>query len=467
MALLVLLAALATPPVPVPPQLRADVVRLTADLDSSAPETVAAAEHQLLDLGSDASGALLAALHDASPARGGMIRALLPRFGPAAVARLYWTSARDLAYWRGAHDEAVRAVAAMGEPALPELRRLLETGWAAGFVADALGAMGDAGRNELHALAGHPQSRLRVAAMASLARHADARSARVFRAGAESKEAEVRLHAVRGLGALASPEFADVLAERLKDREPTVRAEAVAALTRNRSARQRTLLAGVARDDVKVSVRWAAAHALLAADGDPWAARLGRRYLPTTTADPEEGPPRLALMLRLTFAGLLVYLVAWLGARRQPEMPWAGDVPGAAAAMLAIGVYWGRFAVGLDGAFERLLLWVCVPAVAWVCWFAGPRLRVLSLPATGLGAVVLALALAPLAGFVLSVWAQARAPLWIAASLASALALAVWAGRGLDSIVLRRFRRAALVVLAAFYAGYALGWAALWAGSNA
>ncbi len=460
--LLALAAALGTMPEPVSPELSAQVLRLAADLGASDPARHAAAEAALLALGPEASGPLVGCVREAPPARLRAIQALLPRFGPAAVPRLFRTAERDLGHVHEVRNEAMVAVGHMGAPAIPALRLILASGAGATFATQALGVMGPPGLAELRALAAGADPHLRRQALAVLASYPEPASAPAFLTALESPDPELRLQALRGLGPLALPETADAIGARLADENEGVRQWAAAVVVQVLTPRLREALIAAARDDSSVLVRKAAARGLSRVKDDPLAARMGRRYLPTTTAEPETGGPRLALIVRLSFTSLLVYVAAWLGARRHTGPPWSGDAAKAAGALAFIGFYWGRLATGLSGDVERLLLWVCVPAVAWVCWFAGPRLRALLLPAAGFAASLGILVVAPAVGFVFTLWAFASAPAWLIVALAAGLGAAVWAGRGTDPAKLWAFRRAALPALGAFYVGYGFGWWLLW-----
>lgn len=460
--LLVVGAAHGDLPGPVPPEASVQVARLVVELGKTDAARQNAAEEALLALGPDASGPLVACVRGAPPARLRAIESLLPRFGPAAVPRLVWTSERDYGHEREVVNAAIVAVGRMGPPAIPALRAILNRGHGIGFATQALGAMGPPGLAELRGLVSGPAPQVRARALSALASYPEAASVPVFLTALESPDPEFRLQGLRGLGSLALPATADAIGARLADENEGVREWAAAVVVKVLTPPLRKKLIEVARDDTSVLVRKSAARGLMRVHGDPVAVRLGRRYLPRTTAEPETGGPRLAVALRLMLGGLLLYAAVWLGARRQTGAMGTGDAPKAATAVALMGFYWGRLATGVSGDVERLLLWICVPAVAWVLWFAGPSLRALLLPAAGLAASLAILVVAPALGLIFTLWAFASAPAWLATALASGLAAAVWAGRDADPSALRAFRRAAIPSLGAFYLGYSVGWWALW-----
>jgi hypothetical protein len=174
---------------------------------------------------------------------------------------------------------------------------------------------------------------------------------------------------------------------------------------------------------------------------------------------------RLWYTLWLAVTGLMIYALTWAGAgslraNGSLRMPWGVWV--AAGATAPLGFAWGCLVDGVSVGVERWLLSVCVPAAAWLCWFSGLRIRVLLVPAAGMVATVGLVVLAPLGGVVGQVLLSALAPrvLWI--FLAATLGAAVIVGWRADAAVKATFRRATLLGVFAFYAGYWIGWLRLW-----
>ena len=141
-----------------------------------------------------------------------------------------------------------------------------------------------------------------------------------------------------------------------------------------------------------------------------------------------------------------------------PKSVWAS-----AGAIAFGGFLWGRVLVGVSGRMEWVLLAAIVPATAWVAWMAGLTLKPLLVPALGLVlTLVLMLVVGPLLGimwWLYLVWLASRV-WWVV--LVVAVIVAWWLGRRTDRELLAPVRRAAVVGTAAFYAGYGLGWLALW-----
>lgn len=468
--LLVLAWAITSEPSPGPPSEQfTDRVRiLAAGLTAADPQQRARAEQQILALGPDAAEPLLAILKTADPTQAEAIDRLLPRFGPEAIATLVVAPGRTGPYrQQEAREAALEAVARMGERAFPEIRKLLDSDYEGrrGFGIGALRRMGPLAMQELQALLKHHRQDVRSSAAYVLAGLRDPRSADAQLAGLASGDAGVQSSSAEGLAALGDRRSIEPLLGLVDSPSVGLRMSVVAALGTLYEPRVRSPLVHAMRHDSEVVVRNIAANALISQRGDPLAMRLGRRYRPPTISPDVEDPERLVHMLRLVITGFLIYGVLWAGAQwSRGWLPW--PIWLSAIGVAAVGYHWGFRAVAMTPSVERWLLLIAVPASAGLAFMIGPKAKVL---------------LIPLAGFVLSagltaVGAATGVLGWLFLSwLAPRFLVAVLLATGVVATVqmfrpsgerqtLWRFRIAALLGLAAFYAGYVLGWRSLWGG---
>lgn len=471
--------SLGTPPAAPTPELVARAKVLVQELSAEDPRARSRAEEELLGLGPEAAEALLLLFRRVDAPEQEAIRSLLPKYGPSAIERIYFGGIRDVYRERLAEEESFMAVARMGEVAIPEVMRLIDSGpktaptntvsgldGLQGFGVGVLRRIGPNAVPQLASLLSHSNANVRRSAAAILPDIDDPRSRDALLGGLSSPDGGVRMYAAVGLGRLRERRAVEPLLKRLHDESDMVRGSAAAALARMYEPRFRGPLVRMARSDVPPS-RETAARALLEWSHDPIAERLARRYRPINIDPVAETPIKLRLTLELFVTALVLYLVLWAGAKLTGKgglwwLPWALWASGGVA--LALGFFWGRVIVEVSGRVELLLLFAWVPAAACLAWLGG-GLKPLLLPAAGLGLGAIVLMLSPLLrlGFAGLLWvAIPQVPRLLIGSSVLALVWGWWCGRRLDAEKRTAFRRSAWVGTATFYVGYGVGSLALW-----
>lgn len=464
---LALAAASGASPGPPSEQLTDRVRILAAGLTAADPHQRARAEQQILALGPEGTEPLLVILKTADPAQAEAIDRLLPRFGPEAIPTLVVAPARTGPYTQVAREAALEAVARMGQSAFPDIRKLLDSDYEGrrGFGIGALRRMGPLAREELTALLRHPRQDVRSSAAYVLAGFRDPRSADALLDGLASGDASVQSSSAEGLAALGDRRAIEPLLGLLDSPSVGLRMSVVAALGKLYEPRIRSPLVHAMRHDSEVVVRNIAANALISQRGDPLAMRLSRRYRPPTISPDVEDPERLVHMLRLVMTGFLIYGALWAGARwSRGWLPW--PIWLSAVSVAAVGFYWGFRAVAVTPTVERWLLQIAVPASAGLALAIGPKTKVLLIPLAGFGLSVCLTVVGAATGVLGWLFLSWLAPRFlVAVLLATSVVAIVQMFRPLgDRQTLWRFRVAALLGLAAFYAGYVIGWRALWGG---
>jgi HEAT repeat protein len=424
-------------------------------------------EMELLTLGPEAVEPLIDIAKAADGSQLEAVRAILPRYGPAAIQRLYWAPRRSAVGQEVAKEEAQAAVAQMREAAFPELRKFIEAGHESPLVF-AMGVfrrMGPVAVSEVTPLLKHPSQEVRRSAAGLLATLADPRSSDALREALSSNDGAVQMYAAQALGELHDRRSVEILLSLLDDPDLRPRAAAAGALGRMYEPRFLQPLVRLARTDPEMSVRGAAATALVKWNQDPVAQRLGRRYRPLQRSPAFQEVLRLRERLSLVLTALMICLAVWLPMKtpadghmwHRPAAAWL-----AVAGVACFGFLWGRVFEGMSEDLERLLLLFCVPATAVLMLLAGPTLRWMLVPFAG---IVLGLGVAFLgaaAGMLGWVYGTMLAPKVVTAFFLAAPMAAWWTGRRIDPGRMRSFRYLALLATAAFYAGYGTGWWALW-----
>ncbi len=460
------------PPSPPPEAFNRKVRTLAQQLTSDDAKRRERAEEELLALGPEAAAPLLLMVKNADPAQLEAIRSILPKYGPAAVEGLYRAVLRA-SLERALEDEVVRAVAKIGASALPEVDRLLDSEpFFRSFAIGVLREMGPAGLPHLVRLLEHPDHEVRASAATLLGSVADPRATDALLAALQGEDPTVWGAAADGLGSLGDRRAMERLLHLTEAANVGTRESVVVALGRMYERRLLGVLVQVARHDVAVSVRAAATSALITRSHDRVAIRLGRRYKPPDTDPMSQGTIQLASVMRLLLTGLALYGLLWAGVKFSSGAGWRGvprSVWWGAAGVAAVGFVWSRVVVGINGLDEWLVLLVAAPAALFLAWFAVSGLRVLLVPA--LSVVLVMVGVLPLASYlynttrdvrVLVVLAWAVAPGLLVLSVIAALVLEWRRGRRADRAVRAPMRRAARLGALGFYAGYGIGWLALW-----
>src|SRR5262249_23782101 len=122
------------------------------------------------------------------------------------------------------------------------------------------------------------------------------------------------------------------------------------------------------------------------------------------------------------------------------------------------------FAVrGVSATVEHLLLLISVPVSGLMAVVTGPRVRAVVAPVVG-ALVALGLVLvAPSSGMLIYLMLIKLAPWLLALTLVVAVSIElvrVW--KSPDVKTIGQYRRPTLTAMATFYAGYGIGWLALW-----
>jgi hypothetical protein len=127
-----------------------------------------------------------------------------------------------------------------------------------------------------------------------------------------------------------------------------------------------------------------------------------------------------------------------------------------------LGFLWGRVFTGMSEALERLLLTSCVPATAILMLLSGPTIVWTFVPLAGIVSGVGVALVGSMAGMLGWVYGTMAAPKVLVLFLLATPIAAWWSGRKVEPARKRSFRYLALLGTAAFYAGYGVGWWALW-----
>lgn len=316
----------------------------------------------------------LRALLDAAAGRNAVVaeeaKKVLTSAGPEAIDRIREAgnlSAYDRP-WR--EHEAAAAVARMGETVLPRALRDFTTadpaGSGFGFATGVLNQMGDLSTEPLIPLLKHPTPQVRHSTATMLAQRGDPRTYDAFLEGLGSEDAWVQAECARGLGNIGDRRVSDALLGALHDRSWVVRQAAAAALGKLWEPRFLRPLARLAQGDEEKNVRDTASNVLMFYSHDPVGVRIGKRYKPYRLSPAYELTIQLAFALRFAVTGGFLLMLAVVVARRMRGGDGAHWVTVAWTAGLAggAGFLWGRVVEHIWYVIEYLLLFGVVPAVA-------------------------------------------------------------------------------------------------------
>lgn len=451
-----------------PPALVARTSSLAEQLTVSDEKARARAVADLVSLGPSATEPLLELLKNTSPERAEAVRSVLPKFGPQALPWFYWASNRTPFKRDIVEQAALQAAAQMGAAILPGVRTMVESGDDSyrffGF--RILAKMGPDATDLLIRLLKNKDHDVRAAAARVVFERQDPRSADALLEGLGSDDRVVRMYSAHTLGWLRDHRAAEQLVGLLQDPSPSMREAAGAALAKIYEARFLEPLLRLIRWDDDAGTRESTARSMIERSQNDLAIRLARRYRPLSYDAGAEQMARLIYGIWLIASVILFYAFIWLGARFSGEAMRLG-IPAASwwslAALVAFGFYWGRLIVHISGSVELWLLLACVPGAALLSWVAETRPWapvVLGIGCLGSFALVLVAPLFGQLGPLLLGWLAPRM-LWGVAAILIGILIATVALRT-NARVLTPFRRATLFGTLAFYAGYGIGWLALW-----
>lgn len=345
------------------------VVELISQLASADPQVRTKAGRELL-----APGPLgLRALLDAAAGRNAVVaeeaRKVLTSAGPEAIDRLRAVGLLTAADHPERREEAIRAVARMGGAAMPHVLRTFARGDPAGddwaFAMWVLNVMGDLSTEPLIPLLKHPTPQVRHSTATILSQRGDPRTYDAFLEGLGSEDEGVRTPCARGLGNIGDHRAAGALLTALNDQGFTTRRAAAAALGKLWEPRFLRPLARLARADKDIEVRDTASNVLMSYSHDPVGVRIGKRYKPYRLSPAYELTIQLAFALRFALTGGFLLVLAVIVARRMRAGDGAHWVTVAWTAGLAggVGFLWGRVVEHIWYVIEYLLLFGVVPAV--------------------------------------------------------------------------------------------------------
>jgi HEAT repeat protein len=463
------------------------VKELAESLTNNEASVKARAEQQLLAMGPPATEQLLAtAVLTRDSQQKEAIENLLPRFGPSAVERLFWGPGWQVRVYRGAsgvedpiRDTAVNAVVRMGAPALPEIRRLLEDpserGLALGgdslrlSAMTALNRMGPLGTEiVVDFLLRHPEKEMRwsMASILANAKNPDPRGADGLLQALNDTNITVRGYAADGLGRLRDRRAIDRLVEMLRtDPGPQTRMAAGAALGRIYEPRLFAPLSRAAQWDRDWDVRKTASNVLMHWTYDPVAMRVGRRYYPPKMTLEYIDFVRAAYMLVLVVTGMLVYVAIWSATRTTAIRNWRGvpdSVLNQSLAVMLLGFAWAFWMRLVWGWIELSLLLAVVPITALLAWRTGARLKSLRGSLIGCATGFVLAFLAPIGGIWIGLGLMFLAFWSMVAIVGTSLLIGLLRKRSPETSSPTPVRTASLACAGAFYAGYGVGWLALW-----
>jgi hypothetical protein len=306
-------------------------------------------------------------------------RRLLPAFGPGAINALMDVAMRDYERPRRRYQVATAAVAAMGRPALPRMLELFTTAeshaidsrWY--FSAETLSQMGTSTVDPLIPLVKHPTEEVRRRATWILAfvHFRDPRVFPVLMEGLKSEDQEVRMDSAVGLGRIRDHRAADALLLALNSRFSGARETAAGALGAIYEPRFLGPLIELARYDPERMVRQKASHVLMNS-GDPLAIRLGRRYEPMDIDPAGETAAVLTYNLFFVVTGGILLLVGCVGvplARIDSRFLQYMAFGFATLVCGPLGFAWGRLLMRISAEAEQRLLLFVVPVTALLGFF--------------------------------------------------------------------------------------------------
>jgi HEAT repeat protein len=477
------IAAIVATSVSPTPALRSRVELLASQLTDADRETRTSAERELLALGPDAIEPLVTTRAQDAAQEAALI-ALLPRFGPTSIDRFValWKRANSSWLWTNGltWDEFDRrvpmAVAAMGDLAIPALRRYVELPESPvarsessmpcperSFALRVLKTKGTRGADELVTWLESTDPWLRYDAASALVTMRDRRAFDTLLQLMGADNEQLRWYAAAELGKLGDSRAAGLLLEKIRSGDEVTRCGAAQAFIPLYEPRFRTELYRMARADRSACVKQAAASSLRQSR-DAVSTRLGRRYQRPNYDDSNLGWRQQLFLVGMALLMHIVLSMPNAETRRVGYLTIGGWLN--AAVLLALG-FCGGFAIpGVTAQSELLLLTVCIPVTGLATWFAGPSVRRIGLALPVSAATVVVGAIVLVVVLVLGPHEMAFGVGLVLLFLALLPAIpVVW----LVALAIRRpepptveFRRGVVAGGLGFYVGYAIGWLALW-----
>jgi hypothetical protein len=330
----------------------------------------ARAGRELLARGREGIRALL----DAAAGRNVIIaeeaRQILTSAGPEAIDTI-----REVGYYKAFDhrerlEEALTAVARMGQPVLPRMLETLTTGDPVGsrfgFAVGVLLRMRGPAVEPMIRLLKHPNPKVRYEATVLLAQWGDSRAFDGLLEALQDEDSNVRAYAADGLGNIGDHRAVEALLGQLNDPKGEPRRAAIAALGRMYEPRLLHPIARLARGDGDILVRETASNVLMERSRDRVGIRVGKRYRPYALSPADRPWIQLGFALRFALtAAVLLGLALWLPRRiAKGVAPLWLPVALALGAAATAGFLWGRVVDHIWGAVEDMLLFGVVPATA-------------------------------------------------------------------------------------------------------
>jgi hypothetical protein len=355
----------------------------------------AQARQELLASGREGIRALLDAAAGRNMIVAEQAREALTSAGPGAIRIIEEVGYYKAFDHRERLDEAVAAVARMGEPVLPRMLETLTTadpaGSSFGFAVGVLLRMEGPAVKPMIQLLKHPKAKVRYEAAVLLAQWRDPRAFDALVEGLADDDPAVRRYCALGLGDIGDHRAVEALLAALHNSVFGVRQAAAAALGKLYERRLLKPLARLARSDEDIQVRSTASNVLTYYSRDPVGIRLGKRYKPYALSPERQPWIQLGFAFRFALTGAVQLGSAlWLSRRmvgkgglHWPSVVWIAVVAGGS------GFLWGRVVDNIWGSIEDQLLFVVVPLVAGVGFLGGKlfcadaRRRLLVWRATG------------------------------------------------------------------------------------
>ena len=336
----------------------------------------------------------------------GYVRGLLPQkeaisevvaqIGESALEPLYNSFLGDCIPERG--QECVRAsvelAARIGKPAIPKARS-----WAALagyqnssqrlFGRGVLVHLGPVGFDALADTLASTDEVARRENIASLVQYRTPEIAHRLRAYVEDKDPVVKAYAIAGASLAADASLVEVMSRGLDDSDSLVRETSVGGLEHHYEPRFRHRLAWIERSDPRWSVRDAATRALVAQQSDPLAQRLGRRYYSQPLLLIEEYVQNIRSYFFQLATGFILLLMA-NGTFRSNQGQARATFPQVALALAAmLGIWWGALVRGTSGAEEESLVLKMLPICAVAGYFLRRKVRRVAVDASALRGAIL------------------------------------------------------------------------------
>ena len=385
---------------------------------------------------------------------------VLVRIGPPGLSASGWPT-----------DVGIRAAVKMGDQVLPQLEEWapLWSSYRSDFAMRSLRAMGPArGLPVLERLTKHSDQKVRESAFSIIASWGDPKASAPLVDALQVKAGTARYYALKGLTAARDRRVLPTALELVERDGDEMGALALGAMY---EPAFRLPLIRAAKNAADVGSRRTAADVLVGV-ADPIANRLGQRYSVISVGPAAQG--RIGVRYTLMLMGTALTVLALL--RVGSLFPRGAIV--AALAIACGGFAWGNLVTKINGSVERELLLFWIPAVWLVARVMGTKMSHLvdlAIPfATALvGSVIGWVALQTIGRLSTVGWLLVAQFSWVLPVAGFVLGIVIVIKRfarrkqaapgDIHSVA---FTRLATQGVAAFYAGYLIGWWKLWGYSS-